>query len=1514
MRLAKLTLAGFKSFADKTDIPFDHPIVGIVGPNGCGKSNVVDAIKWVLGDQSPKSLRGGAMMDVIFNGSANRKPAGMASVTLTFDNPVIEGPGTGDQGSGPDSQQIPRPDAAGDSLEADPPKPTLRAAEASGIRSLQPDPAPRRALPLDTQQVAVTRQLYRDGTSEYLVNNRRARLRDIRELFMDTGIGTDAYSIIEQGKVARMLEANAAERRQIFEEAAGVSRFKARKKEALRKLERTEQNLALVRQRLEDTEKRLRSVKMQAARARSFQEHSARLRELQLTFSLAEYHRLQQQLTAVHDQLEQAEADRLAAQRELAKHESALADADTDRQALAHRSQQLHQARVQQDSARQQAQQQQRFAERSLDDFRQQTRRDQARLAELDQRKGRLETEAADHQQQLDQLTASREAGKSRLDAAQTEHARLQHELREQRAALEDEKNGLTDLLRRVARLHNEITSLDAFEKSLVGTRDKLDRRSGDVASQLDHLLTQRDQAAAQLDESTTLIDAESQRLARQKDLAGQFSEQQKQLAARLAEMREQRADLDSRRRLLQEMQDNHEGVADPVKALLAQAATSPSSSRDADPRHDADAAQSSAAKASGTSLTHHSSLINHRSGLPRLRGLLADLLDCDVQHAPLLEAALGNNLQALVIDRPVDLTDADLTPLAGRVTFLSLTPPPSPPASTPPHPKPTFTERGSTASYPPPLQNPPLQNLPLQNLLSLVRYPDWFAPLAHRLLGHIYLVPDLDTALLLQATLACPPKPADSMSGFATNEADAEEGSAPEASGMTVPFTAHPTPPTPSTPAPRFITPTGTLLHPDGRVTAGPLIPPRPTDAARASDPPNAQAKSVSGGTSISGGGGGGLLARRSELVSLRAQLAELDALIASDAQALAAVSDQAAHLERVTAQLQQSLFDANAVKVQLTSRLESTNAQIAALEKERPVLAAEAAKLHRELHEADTRRSARRLDAQQLEAQSAEREARRVALDAGIAAATEAADAARETVTTLRLETGRLAEQLAAAQRQSRQYEVAAADLTRQHTRLTDELKDTHTRISELEEARTQALDHFRGAERKLDELVTQCELIDRKVQAADEALAGLKSDFARRRAAVDQLDQAVHQSQMQQRELEVKLDAVSQRTNDQLDLDLPDAYQKQKQLRLFPSEINHPRTPLIQNGPPVKNAHNSDDSDSGSPDHQSSIINHQSPNPFALTPDTLTQIKSDIDDLRGKITRLGTVNVDAIAEEDNLAGQQDELAEQVADIEDAEKQLHALIDQLNDDSRTRFEQTFNQVREHFAGPDGMFRKLFGGGRADVFLEPDEQGHTDILESGIAITAKPPGKEPRALTQLSGGEKTMTAVALLMAIFKSRPSPYAILDEVDAALDEANVERFISVIASFLDHSHFIVITHHKRTMQGCNQLYGITMQERGVSKRVAVNFDEIESTPGTPNTTNRSDAIDDKEADAEEGSAPEASGIHNRPPSTPATSKPLSSSPASSDPPAHKPSPRDQLAAMLAQSKQPVEVGVD
>src|SRR5436305_5714201 len=316
MRLKKLILQGFKSFADRTEFVFDSPITGIVGPNGCGKSNVVDGFKWVLGEQSAKSLRGDAMMDVIFNGSGNRKPAGLAEVTLVFENP-------------------------------------------KGIDET-------RVLNLDTDEVSVGRRLFRDGTSEYQINNQTSRLKDIRDLFLDTGVGVDAYSVIEQGRVAALLEANPEERRLIFEEAAGISKYKVKKKEAQRKLERVDQNLLRLNDIVEEVDKRLRSVKIQAGRARTFQEYSTRLNELRLTYSLQEYHTHNEQLKGLDAQREDLQFRLDDASANLAKAQNALADKRMHFDALSQKRQSLEYELVQAVAQMESAQHRQQFAQQQL--------------------------------------------------------------------------------------------------------------------------------------------------------------------------------------------------------------------------------------------------------------------------------------------------------------------------------------------------------------------------------------------------------------------------------------------------------------------------------------------------------------------------------------------------------------------------------------------------------------------------------------------------------------------------------------------------------------------------------------------------------------------------------------------------------------------------------------------------------------------------------------------------------------------------------------------------------------------------------------------------------------------------------------------------------------------------------------------------------------------------------------------------------------------------------------------
>jgi len=1204
MRLARITLVGFKSFADKTEIVFDKPVTGIVGPNGCGKSNIVDAIKWVLGELSAKSLRGGAMMDMIFNGSGNRRPAGMASVTLTFDNPD-------------------------------------------------------RTLPLDMDDVSVTRQLYRDGSSEYLINRKRARLRDIRELFMDTGVGTEAYSIIEQGKVDVMLQANPDQRREIFEEAAGISRFKSRKKEAVRKLERAEQNLTLSRTRAQDLERRLRSVKAQATRARTYKELTAQLSDLQTRHILADYHRWRTRLAEVTDQAEQAEADRAAAARKLQTAEQAVADGEIEHQSAAQHQKQLDKQRMEAESEKQQAAQRKQMAESNLEHLSKQIEQDQQRVADLEKRAEHLKAERSEAAERVEKLQAQGAEAEAALKDAQDKSRELQHQLNERRSAIEDEKAGLVTLMRRSSQLQNEINSIDHYEKSLHASREKLDRRSGEVSDELESLLSTRDHAKAKIEEVDQLLADEKEKLQQIEQELSQLGDRQADIAKRLARAKEKRSALDSRRTLLQEMEQRQEGVNEAVKVVLARKASDNGGS----------------------------------NSFAFVRGLLAEMLETDLEHAPLVEAALADYEQALVIDRLLDLTEkADaIDSLSGRVTFLPLD---------------QFFGDADLRSRE--LIHAARTTLPanIRRVSELVRCEDWLRPIVDDLLGRTLVVPNLDSAVMLRAVMP---------------------------QGV------------------RFITKDGRLLESDGRITAGP-----PSDVSR-----------------------GGMISRRSELHDLDQQIASLDQTIAEEEQTVAQLGDRTGHLTTLSQELRQSIYDANAVRVELSSRLESVDTQIQKLEREQPVLSAETEKIHEQLREADDKRKSHEQDAEQVEQESQQRQQRVEKLEAGLGDLQAELEAAQEHVTATRVETGKLAEQLTAAQRQVRDLETTEADVVRQQKLLDDQLSHHRERIADLEETRDEAAGTAHRLAQSLQQLQVQCDLAQRRLDKADAAMAELRQQLKPQRQAVEELDRQINKHHVDRREIEVKLESIRDRASENLSIELEEAYEDYE-----PEEIDWPA------------------------------------------------VEAEIKDLRARIGRLGNVNVDAIEELDQLEQEHVDLAEQIEDIENGRAQLEQLIKQINEDSRKRFEATFEQIKENFAGQQGLFRKLFGGGRADIVLQPDEEGRVDVLESGIEIIAKPPGKEPRSISLLSGGEKTMTAVALLLSIFKSRPSPFAILDEVDAALDESNVDRFSQIIRSFLDSSHFIVITHNKGTMSVCDELYGITMQERGVSKRVSVRFDQVSS----------------------------------------------------------------------------------
>jgi len=1216
MRLAKLTLAGFKSFADRTEFTFDDPVTGIVGPNGCGKSNVVDAIKWVLGERSAKSLRSKEMLDVIFAGSAGRKPAGYASVTLTFDNPLMDG-----------------------------------LFDQDGNRSDEP----RRPLAVDTDTVAIERRLDRDGNSKYLINGAVARLRDIRELFMDTGAGADAYSIIEQGKVDAMLLASPTERRTIFEEAAGVARFKARRLEAVRKLDRAEVNLVRVREQLESTERRLKTVRRQASKARVFQRLTTELRGLRMASLFDEHHELLERLDGLTSRLADLERGRRRAGEDLENAESAKQEAELRRH-------DLHEARREAENEQsvarheeQQSLQRIELTRRAHAETVAQIERDRAAIEEIDNEIAALDAQADGLRAEIERLTQS-------VSEIETEQERVGERASQMRQRIASLRETAGEKRAAAARIDRERTTIGARIDAETSRAEAIEQEREKTRSARQRLEIERSSAGSSLKEAESSIgsrkdamETSQSKLDALDEDAMSLAEDQRKLAESLNELEQRRARLESRRQTLQEMDESRAGLGDAVRSVLE--------------RRDRDGEDGPFAP---------------------LLGALADLIETDAAHAEAVESALGESLQALVVGSLAEMTDRDaLGELPGRVTLL--------PIETPPH-----TAEGAPARE--------------GSLASMVRCADRVRPVVDRLLGRTRLSPSLDEAMR---------------------------------------FARH---------SPRgfwdaIVTPAGEVVGADGRVVAGP------------------RTGSVDTGV--------GLLARRAELTTLTERLDSLDNRIRTERDALKSMDSKAGALDTVRDAHRAELAGLERALAGDEQRAERFRAELGRIEREIPRLAEELTAL-------DERAEANRNERAQL-AERADRLHRLEAdqsraadeAEAALEAAQGALEEASERLTAIRVEIGQRNEQLQSTRRELGRVEGDAEQAGRRRQAIDEHLNQSRDKLEEHDGVIKSAEERIRDANNRAETAVARLEEIEHDMASAEEdaRLSGERVIAARQHA--QRIERDWSSLEVSKREVEVKRENLEARAADELGLDLAverAAYRE-----------------LMEQG----------DVDRIDP----------------------AEVAAEIESLREDIKRLGNVNLDAIDEESQLEEQNVELAEQVEDLDRARATLETLIAELETASRDRFKTTFETIQANFAGPDGMFRKLFGGGRAEVRLMPDpETGEIDWLESGVEIMAKPPGKEPRAIRQLSGGEKAMTAVALLMAIFKSKSSPFCILDEVDAALDDANVERFCNIVRQFLDQSHFIVITHNKRTMQMADALYGVTMQERGVSKRVRVQLDQV------------------------------------------------------------------------------------
>jgi chromosome segregation protein len=1310
--LKRLELVGFKSFADRTQFDFAAGITGIVGPNGSGKSNIVDAVRWILGEQSAKSLRGGEMADVIFNGSTSRRSLGLAEVTMTFDN-----------GNG--------------------------------------------HLATEANEVQITRRVYRSGEGEYLINQQPRRLRDIKDLFLGTGAGSDAYCIIEQGRVDVLLQASTQERRTIFEEAAGISRFKAKKIETLRKLERVDQNLQRLRDIIDEVEKQLRSVKLQAAKAQRYQEYSNRLKELRIALGLEEYRQMTERL--------EEEVGVLAKLRAALNERTVQVEAwESETQQLEESLAKLEEAAHQQEASLAQARQQIAAEETTLarewslsGELEADLAATRDRQADLNARVGALAQAVAQAAAELGQAEAQGDDHRRRAEAFDEllqESIRRLAELQDQ---VQTDKAGHLEQMRQAARLQNDAVSYQAQVDNLRRERERLQLKSEQAAGHLVSLNLELQQLSQSEEALQGRLGALRQNLVDQRQERERLRQLRDSASERVSDLRAQRSGLASRIDVLDGLERGHEGLGTGVREVLSlllgevledrgsriedrgskenrglKIEDGGSKEEDGGPtgsgeRRDVDS----------PSIDPQSSILNPPPSWLDLRqnilGMVADFLTVGREYAPLIDLALGQRAQGFLVQDAERLAKSLETlekPLSGRVSFLplqsrhvdvtfGLVPRDAERPDVRSHAE-RVSENGADANGANGLSYPGL----IARADQVVTCQDArFGRLPSQLLGQTLIVRDLSAARSIAA----------------------------QASGY------------------RFVTLQGELLEADGTLTVG-------TYHAET-----------------------GILSRKSELRELRSQTAELDQRIVQAEREVVDYRDRIAALDGQSVRLEEEIQVLTEQAADLRTRLGQHRQRQQGLNEEVTVSRSEIGVLDRDAGLLEDAWRQAKAQADEAEQKVRALHARLERAEQEIREGEQQRHEHQRQATAARVALAQAEERLAALRARQRQLDTDLEQRRQEQIQGEKRLASSRSRLQESQRTLLQAssaLAHW-YVEKEAAEHVVADLTRDRESKRLERQELAERSQAGRSEWQAQQ--EQAHARELVVNDMKHNRDALADRLREDYQIELEELYQRMREA----SRIEDRGSKIEKQG--GNESSQGDEIATSFVDPQSSILNPRS----SLDP---LVVNEEIAELRRKLARLGSVNLDSLQELSELESRATNLQTQFDDLTSAKKSLEEIINTINQDSRRLFTETFAAVRTHF---QELFRKLFGGGMADVLLEDEN----DVLESGIEIIARPPGKELRSISLLSGGEKTLTAVALLLAIFRSKPSPFCILDEVDAALDEANIGRFTTVLREFLDRSQFILITHSKKTMASADVLYGITMQESGVSKRVAVRFED-------------------------------------------------------------------------------------
>ena len=1257
MYLKSLELVGFKSFVNKTHLEFHEGITSVVGPNGCGKSNILDSIRWCLGEQSAKALRGGEMADVIFSGTDSRSAVGMAEVSLTFGG----------------------------------------CAEHLGT---------------DYEEVCVTRRIFRDGKGEYLLNKTPCRLRDIHELFMDTGIGRSSYSIMEQGKIDLILSSRPEDRRAVFEEAAGITKFKAQKKEALRKLEYTEANLVRVNDIMREVKRQIGSLQRQAGKARRYQALCNDLKVLELNFVRRQHDEISGSQRDLHEKLRSLESRWNETTSALEEGEAAIAG---HRTRLSELEQQVESSRQVMQSVRDRMVQAQSRAAHNgeiCEQLRQTISRCEQEIAAARERQRVQREEMGRTDEQMTKVAAELTERSAALDT-------LQARLRESAGRRESSKQSMEALRAEISkaeneslRLQGELAGLEARHEATQGRIESLENEGRQIFEAQSAARKRLEETAGQVASATEGLHSAEAALDRAEAEVERGELERQRVEQEMATAQRNLAQIQSRLEVLEQLNLEGEGAAPGAQAVLR-----------------------------GLDRPDHFK--------PAVRGMLGSLLRVESGFLPAIEAALGSRGDTIVI---TDKTSA-------REILESL-----------------YQHKLGRASVVAPNGNHfpepgPAPEGSLGWAADRVRCEgDDLHRLVRGVLHGVALATNLDHAAELRGRYAS--------TAFATQH--------------------------------------GELIDAAGIVTGG---------------------RAGEGATSA--------LQRRDEIVSLGQKLSVLQTDLVRHEQVrlgvLSGRDGQKEALEAARADVRKKQNDLAGLRANhslLEKELQEGESRSGAVQRERDRAAQDLEAAKQKSQELADRVAVCRKQVEEANAKSAE------AIDAAQREAGEQ-EAAAEQFNELRV-------QLAAA----RQLEES---LQAQRAPMLSRIEELEETVRQREQEKSSAEARAQSVQEQTEALGKEASSLQTELDEKQSGLDGLQKERITLQAEVQSADEVLRQKRrehgdMQDQkgklevhaaELRLKAENLADDIRRRHHVELGEVRLDTYALHCAVRDHRKRRKTKVAEGETAEGAENAEGGEVIAVEAEVESAEEAKETPVEGIEAELdwAEIEGFVTELRDKLDSMGPVNIDAIQEFDDLLDRQKFLDEQFTDLTNSKEELLEVIKKINTTTTSLFAETFVKIRDNFRD---TFKELFGGGKADLALMNEE----DPLESGIEIIAKPPGKQLQSVSLLSGGERTMTAVALLFAIYMVKPSPFCILDEMDAPLDESNINRFLAMLDRFVQQSQFLVITHNKRTISRADVLYGVTMEEQGVSKLVSVKFTDSSGKFSTAKAPPRNEAAEELE----------------------------------------------------------------